>query len=341
MKLFGEQPDLEVLQVSNFRELNDAMVAGLKELKKLKNLSIVNSGITDAAVKTIAESFPSLVSLDLSKNTILTDESLKSIAALKNLETLSINYCGFGEFGMMDVASLPKLKSLDIRANMTVGNTGLDFLSKVPTLKVLKHRSPAVDDYGLETLTAASNLEALLMQDFNVTDAAGASLKKFEKLKELEIFRCQGFGSTGLLELKGMPLTRLTLRDLPSVDDSGMEVFRELPTLKRLYLNELPSVTDAGLTSLLFLKELEVLDIWEVGITDKSLETITKLPNVKDISIRSTNISDAAVDSLLSMPKLESLTLKDNVSLTDVGKRRLQSKGYKKLDFGLATPSEE
>ena len=342
MKLFGEQPDLETLQISNYRELNDEMVTFLKGLKKLKNLSIVNSsGITDAAVKMIVEAFPNLTTLDLSKNTNLKDGALKSISALKELETLAINYCGFSEFGMMDVASLPKLKSLDIRANMTVGNTGLGFLAKIPTLRSLKHRSPAVDDYGLETLTEASNLESLLMQDFNISDSAGESLKKFEKMKELEVFRCQGFGSVGVLVLKGMPLNRLTLRDLPSVDDSAMEVFQELPTLKRLYLNELPSVSDAGLTSLSFLKELEVLDIWEVPITDKTLEVISKLPNVKDLSIRSTQISDSGVGFMLSMPNLTHLTLKDNVDLSDAGKRRLQEKGYKKLDFGSTASSEE
>jgi Leucine-rich repeat (LRR) protein len=341
IKTFGEQPDLETLQIHNYRDLNDAMVEELKGLKNLKNLALANSGITNAAVKTIAESFPNLTSLDLSKSAKLTDGALKSIATLKELETLVINYCGFGEFGMMDIASLPKLKTLDIRANMTVGNTGLEFLAKIPMLRSLKHRSPAVDDYGLEALTAAPEMESLLLQDCNITDSAGQLLKKFEKMKELEIFRCQGFGSVGTLELKGMPLVRLTLRDLPSVDDSGMDVFRELPTLKRLYLNELPSVSDAGLTALLFLKELEVLDIWAIAITDKSLETIAKLPNVKELSIRSTNISDAGVDSLLSMPKLTSLTLKDNANLTDAGRRRLVEKGYKKLDFGNAVPSEE
>ena len=341
MKVFGEQPDLETLQILNYRELRDPMVDSLKGLKNLKRLSIVNSGITDAAVKTIAEAFPNLTALDLSKNTILTDTSLKSIATLAELEVLTIFYCGFSEFGMMDVASLPKLRAVDIRGNMSIGNTGLGFLAKAPALRTLKHRSPAVDDYGMEELAEAANLESLLMQDFSVTSMTGESLKKLEKMRELEIFRCQGFGSSGVLELKGMPLTRLTLRDLPSVDDSAMEVFQELPTLKRLYLNELSSVTDAGLASLSFLKELEVLDVWEVPMTDQTLEVISKLPNVRELSIRSTNISDAGVDLLLSMPKLTSLTLRDNAGLSDVGKRRLQEKGYKKLDFGSSAPSEE
>ena len=340
VKMFGEQPDMETLQILNYRELRDGMIDDLKGLTNLRNLSIVNAGITDKAVKTIAEAFPNLRSLDLSSNENLTGEALKSIATLKDLEVLTIIYCAFGDFGMIDVASLPRLRALDIRANM-VGNTGLGFLAKIQSLRSLKHRSSSVDDYGMEALTQAMNLESLLMQDFEITDATGELLKKFEKLRELEVFRCKGFGPQGVLELKGMPLTRLTLRDLESMDDSGMEVFRELPTLRRLYLIELPSVSDAGLASLAFLKELEVLDIGEVPMTDESLKVISPLPNLRDLSIRSTDITDAGVDALLSMPKLERLALRDNAGLSNTGRQRLREKGYTRLDFGATTVSNE
>ena len=72
------------------------------------------------------------------------------------------------------------------------------------------------------------------MQDFGITSQAGQYLAKLDNLTQLEIFRCQGFGSEGVLALKGMKLTRLTLRDLPMVDDQAMEVFTDLPELKRL-----------------------------------------------------------------------------------------------------------
>ncbi len=57
------------------------------------------------------------------------------------------------------------------------------------------------------------------MHDFNVTGQSGPYLAKMPSLRELEVFRCPAFGSDGVLALKGMKLTRLTLRDLPAVDD--------------------------------------------------------------------------------------------------------------------------
>ncbi|MDR1140682.1 MAG: hypothetical protein LBL62_03250, partial [Planctomycetaceae bacterium] len=107
--LFAKQADLETLLIANYRELNDSMVAKLAGLKKLKNLRLKNSGITDNAISMIVESFPALTNLDISSNTLLTDASLKEIAKLKELAELTVNYCNFSEFGMMDISELPKL----------------------------------------------------------------------------------------------------------------------------------------------------------------------------------------------------------------------------------------
>ncbi len=333
MKLFGEQPDLETLQIRNFRDLNDAMVGQLTGLKKLKSLTLANAGITDKGIKTLVEAFPTLKELDIASNTLLTDASLKEIAKLQDLELLSINYCNFSEFGMMDISKLAKLKTLDLRANMQVGGTGMGFLAKLPSLKTFKHMSSAIDDMGLEALTAVTGLETLEIQDFNITEASGQIINRFQNLKNLIVFRCDGFGPQALQELKGMKLLRLTLRDLASINDEGLSVFRDMPTLKRLYLRELPSVSDDGVANLSSLKELELLSIWEVPITDKSLDTISKLDNVKELELRSTDITEASVEKLLSMPKLENLTITDNAKMSQTGLDKLRdSKKFKKLD---------
>ena len=61
------------------------------------------------------------------------------------------------------------------------------------------------------------------MQDFAVSSNCGEQLRSLENLTSLEIFRCQGFGTEGVLALSGMPaLDRLTLRDLPEVSDEAM-----------------------------------------------------------------------------------------------------------------------
>ncbi|MDR0392158.1 MAG: hypothetical protein LBH59_09645 [Planctomycetaceae bacterium] len=332
-ELFGKQPELTTLQVANFRGLNDTVFSKILGLKKLTTLAITNAIITDASVEALVKAFPTLRSLDLSRNALLTDKSMVHIGNLKELESLVVNYCAFSEFGLMNIESLPKLRALDIRGNVKISSSGLGIVAKMPSLRSLKHMSNMIDDNALAELSAAKNLDTLDMYDFMITDAAGEELNKLPKLSSLVIFRCLNFGSQGLLALKNKPLKRLTLRDLASLDDVGMEAFRDFTALRRLYLHELNSITDVGMMNLVYLKELEELDIWSVPlITDKAIESIAKLPNLKTLSIRSTKITDKSVDLLLTIPKLEALTLRDNAEITDSAKAKLkESNKFKKL----------
>ena len=225
---------------------------------------------------------------------------------------------------------------------MEAGNMALDVVGDLPKLTAFKHRSTAVDDTGMDSLSRNQTIESLLIQDFVITDQSGPHLAKLGKLSQLEVFRCQGFGSEGVLALKGMGLTRLTLRDLPNVDDRAMEVFGELPKLKKLYLHELPSVGDSGLKNLAALEALELLDIWTVPqMTDATIDVIAKLPLLKELSIRATGVTDKSIDTLLKIPTLQTLTFKENGSVTAEGMKKLSSKKWAKLDLGTSTSSDQ
>ena len=267
--------------------LNEEMVTSLSSLKGLKSLALTNSAVNDAAVEIIAKSFPDLTELDLSSNTNMTNGVVKIISALGKLQRLTLIQNQINDIGAQRLAKLQDLRSLDLRGNMEAGNMALDVVGDLPKLTAFKHRSTAVDDTGMEALSRNQTVESLLLQDFVMTDQSGPHLAKLGKLSQLEVFRCQGFGSEGVLALKGMGLTRLTLRDLPNVDDRAMEVFTDLPKLKRLYLHELPSVSDAGLKNLSALSSLELLDIWTIPqMKDETVNVIASLPNLKELSIR-------------------------------------------------------
>ena len=339
--LFGKLTDLETLQIYNFRDLNDEMASHLAGLSSLTALALTNSVINDPTVDMIAKSFPKLTDLDLSSNTNLSNSVLKVICGLTNLQRLTLAQNNFNDLGTSHLSKLQNLRSLDLRGNMEAGDMTLEVIAALPKLTALKHRSTAVSDFGMEYLAGSKTLDSLLMQDFVITGQAGQHIAKLGSLTQLEIFRCQGFTSDGVLALKGMKLSRLTLRDLPAVDDSAMEVFTDLPELKRLYLHELASVSDSGLQNLGSLKSLEVLDIWTLPqMTDATVDVIATLPNVKDLSIRTTDVTDAAVDKLLAMPQLQSLTFKENGRVTGEGLKKLSGKKWAKLDTGSAQAGE-
>ena len=339
--LFGKLSDLEKLQIFNYRMLNEEMVTSLSGLKGLKSLALTNSAINDAAVEIIAKSFPDLIELDLSSNTNMTNGVVKIISALGKLQRLNLLQNQINDIGAQRLAKLQDLRSLDLRGNMEAGNMALDVVGDLPKLTAFKHRSTAVDDTGMEALSRNQTVESLLLQDFVITDQSGPHLAKLGKLSQLEVFRCQGFGSEGVLALKGMGLTRLTLRDLPNVDDRAMEVFTDLPKLKRLYLHELPSVSDAGLKNLSALSSLELLDIWTIPqMKDETVNVIASLPNLKELSIRATSVTDNCIEALLKIPSLQSLTFKENGSVTAEGLKKLSSKKWQKLDIGSTDSAE-
>ena len=341
LALFGKLSDLEKLQIFNCRTLNDEMVATLSGLKNLKSLALTNSAINDGGVEMIVKSFPDLTELDLSSNTNMSNGVVKIISTLGKLQRLTLVQNRVNDIGAQRLSKLQELRSLDLRGNMEAGNMAMDVVADLPKLTALKHRSTAVDDTGMESLSRNQTVESLLLQDFVITDQSGPHLAKLGKLSQLEIFRCQGFGSEGVLALKGMGLTRLTLRDLPNVDDRAMEVFGELPKLKKLYLHELPSVGDSGLKNLGALEALELLDIWTVPqMTDATIDVIAKLPLLKELSIRATGVTDKCIETLLKMPALQTLTFKENGSVTAEGLKKLASKKWAKLDLGTGGGAE-
>ncbi len=339
--LFGKLSDLKKLQILNCRTLNDEMADKLSGLKGLTSLALTNSGIKDVTVEMIVKSFPQLTELDLSSNTNMTNGVVKIVSELSKLQRLTLLQNRVNDIGAQRLSKLQELRSLDLRGNMEAGDMALEVLADLPKLTAIKHRSTAVTDSGLEQLSRNKTLESLLMQDFAITDQSGPQLAKFAKLSQLEIFRCQGFGTEGLLALKGMGLTRLTLRDLPSIDNRGLEVFDDLPQLRRLYLHELSSVGDYGLQHLAALKSLEVLDVWAVPqMTDATVEVIAALPNLKELSIRATGVTEESFDKLVKMPNLQTLTFKENGTVTPAGLKKLESRKWSKLDLGTAPDSD-
>ena len=341
LALIGKLSDLEKLQIFNCRTLNDEMAATLAGLKSLKSLALTNTVINDVTVEMIVKSFPNLIDLDLSSNTNMTSGVVKIVSGMSQLQRLTLVQNQVNDIGAQRLSKLQELRSLDLRGNMEAGDMALEVVAALPKLTGLKHRSTAVTDSGLEYLSHNQTLESLLMQDFAVTDQSGPHLAKLGKLSQLEVFRCQQFGTEGVLALKGMGLTRLTLRDLPNIDDRAMEVLDDLPKLKRLYLHEIASVSDSGLKHLAAQKSLELLDIWTVPqMTDATVDVIVTLPALKELSIRATGITDASLDKLLAMPSLQTLTLKENGSVTADGLKKLGAKKWLKLDLGASDSSD-
>lgn len=334
LRLFGGLPALESLVLLNCRSLDDAFVEALGDQVPLRALAMTNSAITDAGVAAIVAAFPGLEELDLSSNTNLTGTAMRSLAALEKLERLSLVQTRFNDLHTRRLKSLANLEVLDLRGNMEAGDMTLGVVGALPKLRAFKHRSTIVTDDGIERLAASGSLASLLMQDFAITNDAGPHLAACTSLTSLEVFRCQGFGSPGVLALAGLPLERLTLRDLPQVGDDALAVVAQLPKLRRLALQELASVGDAGLAQLAAAGDLEALDIWALPlVTDASAKVIAALPVLEELSIRETAMTPAALDAIMANERIQSLTFK-NGDVPAAVRDKLSQRKWRKLDLG-------
>lgn len=334
LRLFGELPALESLVLLNCRSLDDAFVEALGDTVPLRTLAMTNSALTDAGVAAIVAAFPELEELDLSSNTNLTGAAMRSLTSLEKLERLALVQTRFNDLHTRRLKSLANLEVLDLRGNMEAGDMTLGVVSGLPKLRAFKHRSTIVSDDGVGRLVASGSLAALLMQDFAITNDSGPHLASCKTLTSLEVFRCQGFGSPGVLALAGLPLERLTLRDLPQVGDDALAVVAQLPKLRRLALQELASVGDAGLAQLAAASELQALDIWALPlVTDASAKVIAALPVLEELSIRETAMTPAALDAIMANERIQSLTFK-NGDVPAAVREKLSQRKWKKLDLG-------
>ncbi len=332
LRLFGDLQGLQALSILNCRTIDDAALEALGTRLPLRTLAVTNSAVTDAGAAWVAASFPELEELDLSSNTNLTGAAMKSIASLGSLKRLMLVQTRFNDLHTRRLKALENLEVLDLRGNMEAGDMTLGVVGKFPKLRAFKHRSTIVTDAGIEKLAETQTLSALLMQDFAITSAAGPHLAGCKKLSSLEIFRCQGFGSPGVLALAGMPLTRLTLRDLPEVGDDALAVVPQLPKLNRLALHELASVGDAGIAQLAGAANLAALDIWALPLlTDASAAVIATLPSLEELSIRETGITAKGIEAILANDKLHSLTYRGDLPATTLVK--IKAREWKKLDI--------
>ncbi|MDR1477706.1 MAG: hypothetical protein LBJ00_02060 [Planctomycetaceae bacterium] len=338
--IIKKQIVLEELIIKNVQDFGDDKLLKFKSMGQLTKLSLVNVAITDKSVELLVDNLPNnmfqfLRKLDLSRNNSLTDESISHISKFQVLEELVLVGCSFTEAKLSELLVLKNLRALDIRGNLSIGNKGLEVLSGLESLRSFKHSSPAVDDAGVSAMIAAKNLETFDIQDFSMSSDAGKSFNKMPKLTSLIIYRCTNFGSAGLDALRGKQLKRLTLRDLPAVDDSGLAAFRELSSLKRLYLQEMDSISDEGARNLIYLKELETLEIRNMPVlTDKTAEYIARLTNLKSISIIGTQLTDKTIDAIMKLPKLQEVTLKGNNLITPDATNNLRnSKKFQKLQI--------
>jgi len=280
--------------------ITDAGMAHLAGLKSLESLNLFGLRIGDAGVRHLSQ-LTSLRALNLDM-TRVTDSGMAHLAKLTSLEGLSLPR-GITDAGLVNLRDLTRMKSLSARFRYAGG--GLEPLRHMHSLVSLTLPNNITDE-DLAILDGMPALKTLVFRSSLVTNQGMKHLASCRSLGYLALMGTEGITSSGLVHLRGLPITRLSLRPC--------------------------QVDEARLTPLLDLPQLQTLTIHSDSLRDDDLATIGKLTGLRQFEIRCKTISDRGIAHLASLPSLRQLHM--DGSATDRGLSHLvKLKGLRYLEI--------
>jgi hypothetical protein len=167
-------PDVQALSGRN-RQVDDAVLAQLTGMRKLEDLNLFESGLTDEGLK-LMKHFPDLRSVQMG-HTKVTDAGLKHLENLTQLEYVGLRENHITDAGLVHLRKLTNLTGLYL-GGTKVTNAGLKHLTGMTKMNYLRLYDVVVTDAGLDHLVGMTMLEQLELWGTKVTSAGVDRLQK-------------------------------------------------------------------------------------------------------------------------------------------------------------------
>ncbi|XP_075064844.1 F-box and leucine-rich repeat protein 13 [Mixophyes fleayi] len=185
--------------------LSDAAFKVLAEERKLVKIRMEgNNRITDASIKAISRSCPSLNHIYISDCQKITDISLKAISSLKNITVFNVADCiRISDPGVRQVLEGPsgiKIRELNLTNCLRVSDLSLlRIAQKCHNLNFLSLRfCENVTDSGIELLGNMTSLISIDLSGTSITDRGLTALGVQSKIRELSVSECLGITDIGI-----------------------------------------------------------------------------------------------------------------------------------------------
>ncbi|MCA9077043.1 MAG: redoxin domain-containing protein [Planctomycetaceae bacterium] len=294
LRSIGKMTSLEMLSLTRMK-WTDAGLVHLANLKSLEEINLTHPGTPGRGFDTVM-ALPKL--RYITAGTMFTDEHLARLGKAKILTALDLSQCeGVTDEGLKYLANVPNLEYLGLfKTNIT--DAGVKHLKPLKSLKRLDMnvkpfladgREPALTPATAETLAELPSIEWLYFSNVGDPDEFLRHLSKLSNLKTLMI--C-GTRHAGL------------------ISDAGLVHLSRLKQLERLSLSG-TTITDSGLDSLAKLTKLEHLALVSDGITDEGLGRLSALKQLKYLSLLSSRkrgkLTPAGLSQLSGLSDLSEL----------------------------------
>lgn len=213
LKVLAQFESLKKLEVSGTKVTGTGFAALTKLPLEELNLGWAK-GTTDAGLKEVAK-ITTLKVLHLSQGKH-TDDGVKALAALANLEELSVSY-GVNDTGFYPFKGHKKLRKVSA-TNCGVGDGAMKALAECPEMRSLELFGSAVTDLGYGYIGKMSKLEEL-RTSYKITDKGLADLGKLDNLRKLSVWN----SSVSIKGVRALP----NLKKLKDLDISTWNIKAE------------------------------------------------------------------------------------------------------------------
>jgi hypothetical protein len=317
----------DVGRVDAFRPISAELMKRIADLRGLDHLYVnVQQGFDDDAWRALLNC-RQINRLTLKRDQIVAARPLEELAALKQIEFLTIDG---GEIAVADaeeIAGLGELRELTLSL-VSVTDESLQPLARLKKLEQfeLTHRGTGKNSTsaGVEALITLPNIRRLgLGRLVSLNDDV---FSKLESAPQLESLSVEGASITGaeIHRLARLPKLKELYLTGTKVDDSAMQKLSQLAQVEVLDIS-FTRVTDSGLKHAATMANLRKLYVSGNGITDAGVAEIARLPLLEELAIVNSDVSDAGLAHLEKSPTLVAIWTSGNPKTTAQGVSELKA----------------
>ncbi len=220
-------------QVAVTVDVNDA------SLSEFDNTNVTEE-LTMRGSKLEGPGFAHLIHLPLRKLAISTNSmpnrAIDEIKHMKKLEILDISGTNVDDQGLIELAKLPKLKTLFIKDEEKITNHGLANLAGLRTLDTLYLSKDAwLRAAGIRNLANCPSLRVLKLDRSGISAPDLVPIKELKHLKVLTL-RDTKIGDDGIKNLEDSRIEQLDLQRTP-ITDKALISLSKMPYLKEVGIN--------------------------------------------------------------------------------------------------------
>jgi hypothetical protein len=214
---------------------------------------------------------PNLESLEIHAG--LTDAGFIHLRNCTQLKYLSVSWLSISDEGLQSIAGLRKLESLHIEYCDRVTDAGMKCLTGLSNLETVGiQECPGVSDKGVEAFGGLSSLEGIVLAGPTFTDAAMATISRMPQVRDVCLYGV-GITDAGLADLSKLPRLRLLALSAPRTTDAGLSHLTRLEHLAELTLYE-ENFTDDAVPQLLEMRHLGNLGLCGTKVTASQVDRI-------------------------------------------------------------------